>query len=218
MKTPLYFTASENSYNIAVLLISHFASRTSADIDDVTPLMIAQRNNHHQMVNLLSDNCGMIPSPTRIIPSPTLSPAEVSPQPIYPNIRPKLPKLQAPLSNGHSLPSMQPKRKRKKTGQLAMTTSPSSKQPGIIFTETPNTKFSFLPTDPLRELPDCWRMFPGTQVPEAVFIGSNFNGTFDATSCGESEVSPSCPPYIMTPPQSWPTSSPESLGGEDAVP
>ena len=200
MKTPLYLAASEDGYNTAVILITHFASRTSADIDDVTPLMIAQRKQNYRMINLLAD----------MVPSPTLSPAEVSPQPIYPNIRPKLSSSQ---SNGHILPTVQPKLKRKKPSQSS--TISTSSNPGIIFTEIRDTKFNFVQTDPLRELPD-WQMLPGNQQPGNGFVRSNFNGTFDASSsCGESQVSPSCPAFMLTPPRSWPTSSPESFGGED---
>ena len=176
MRTPLYWACKEESTVIAALLIQHYANKSAADVDDVTPLMVAKRQTNHELIMLLSDNTSphMIPSPLSI------SGDVVSP---YQDIRPK------------------PGRKRPYQG-------PNNKQ-----------------YDPLRDMPD-WATHPIVPQQQTFNFTNSYTTTgspFDVPSPGvrvlPSELSPFSDsiPNIMTPPLSWATTSPQSLGGDDEV-
>lgn len=177
MRTPLYLACKEESLRIVALLIQHYANKSAADVDDVTPLMVAKRQNNSDLIMLLThDNTSlnMIPSPLSSISSGD-----------YQDIRPK----------------------------------PGGKRP---YQPGPNNKHY----DPLRDMPEWGSQFnpivPQQQQQTFNFTSYTTTGSpFDAPSPGvkvlPSELSPFSDsiPNIMTPPLSWATTSPQSLGGDE---
>lgn len=84
MRTPLYLACTEDAYRTAALLVRHCANKSAADVDDITPLMVAQRKANHDIIRLFEASS----PPHLMIPSPVSSNStEMSP--IYPDIRPK---------------------------------------------------------------------------------------------------------------------------------
>lgn len=180
MRTPLYLACKEESHPIVALLIQHYANKSAADVDDVTPLMVAKCQQNNDLVMLLThDSPHMIPSPLSSISGD------------YQDIRPK------PGGKRPYQPS-----------------GPSNKQ-----------------YDPLRDMPDWGSQFNPILPPQhqqqqqQTFNFTNGYTTtgspFEAPSPGvkvlPSQLSPFSDsiPSIMTPPQSWATTSPQSIGGDE---
>ena len=182
MRTPLYLACKEEASRVVALLIQHYANKTAADVDDVTPLMVAKRLQNTDLIMLLTDSTHMIPSPLS--------------------------------SSGGDYQDIRPKPDSRKR---AYQPSASDKQ-----------------YDPLREMPDWASQYnpphqqhqrrQQQQQQQQTF---NFNGyttsgsPFDPPSPGvkvlPSELSPFSDsiPNIMTPPLSWATTSPQSIGGDE---
>lgn len=116
MRTPLYIAASEGSYETAVVLVANYANRSCRDIDDKTPLSVSRSLANQRMVLLLSDIAN---SPNSMVPSPNHYPSpqgSISPQPVYPDIRPKLHPMNGNrVEYPSSGPAKQSRRKRKST-------------------------------------------------------------------------------------------------------
>lgn len=112
MRTPLHLAAAEASCDAAAILLANYASRSCPDVDDRTPLDISRRNGDQRMIMLLSDMANSPP----MVPSPIhyQSPGggSISPQPVYPDIRPKLHPM-----NGTRLehPTAKPVRRKRKS-------------------------------------------------------------------------------------------------------
>ena len=178
MRTPLYLACKEEASLVVALLIQHYANKSAADVDDVTPLMVAKRLQNTDLIMLLTD------STHPMIPSPLSSTGGD-----YQDIRPK------------------PDRKR------AYQPSASDKQ-----------------YDPLREMPDWASQYnqprhqrrqqqQQQQQQQQTFNFTNGLTPFDPPSPGVKgvELSPFSDsiPNIMTPPYSWATTSPQSIGGDE---
>ena len=182
--------------SIVALLLQHYANRAIADVDDVTPLMIAKREKNQELIMLLSDTTQMIPSPLSSISGEAVSP--------YQDIRPK------------------PGKKRSYQQQQQQQQNRYNKQQQYIdpLREMPDWAVHPLQQQHFNQMLHQQQQTQQQQQQQQQTFNFTNGSPFEAPSPGvrvlPSELSPFSDsiPNIMTPPLSW-TTSPQSLGGDE---